>query len=104
MRARAAGTHHAARPIMRPATSPSVPTGSNQRLVPEDEQRRQLAHHKARMRLVGFTALLAVGVAGILLFALQHAWITAAIFAVLVVPMLIIALAAHTRQIRKKQS
>jgi drug/metabolite transporter (DMT)-like permease len=72
--------------------------------VPTDGQRRELAHHKARIRLVGLTALLAVGVAGMVLFALQHSWITAAVFAVIVVPILIAVLAARTRQHRERLS
>lgn len=49
------------------------------------------------------TAVLAVAVSGMVLFALQHSWITAAAFAVIVVPILIIALAARTREERRKE-
>ncbi|NVB82556.1 MAG: hypothetical protein HOV81_29520 [Kofleriaceae bacterium] len=48
------------------------------------------------------TALLSVGVAAIVLFALQHAWITAVAFAVIVVPILILVLANATRRHRRQ--
>jgi hypothetical protein len=89
---------------MRPATSPAVHSGSDKRFAPNDVARREAAHHKARIQLVGLTALLTVGVAGTVLFALQHAWITAAAFAVIVVPILIIVLAVRTHRIRSTAS
>jgi hypothetical protein len=68
----------------------------------EDVGRRRVAHHKATTRLVGFTALLAVGVGGVVLLALQHAWMAAAAFSLVVVPVLIIALAGRARRDRNQ--
>jgi hypothetical protein len=62
------------------------------------------ADHKATVRLVGLTALLAVGVAGMTLLALQHAWFAAAAFALIVVPLSIIGLAVGTRETRRRAS
>ena len=80
-----------------------MPSRSGERFARNDVQ-HNVAHHKATVRLVGLTALFAVGVAGMTLFALQHAWITAAAFAVVVVPIVIIGLAAGARRGRRRLS
>jgi hypothetical protein len=88
---------------MRPATSPNLPTRSSERFARNSAQ-PDVAHHKATVRLVGLTALLAVGLAGMTLLALQHAWLLAAAFAVIVLPLSILGLAAATRETRHRFS